>query len=122
MATLNGLDVFGLAVHAQHLPDDPVIQENHYFGVSGIQSLYGGQPGRRFRVTGLLPGSSPAGCKASEAALLALGNGVAYTFVDSWGVAWPNVLLEHYVPDAEGPKSTDWGWVLPYECELRGLQ
>ena len=59
---------------------------------------------------------------AAEGVLLAYADGIARTFVDTQGRAWPNVIFEgEYQPSPEGPKPTDFGWCLPYRCVLHGL-
>jgi hypothetical protein len=120
--TFGGVAVFGAPCHVRHLPDEPVLQLDHYFGVPGSTALFGGQPGRLFEVVGTLQGATLPGLLAAEATLLSLGDGIARTLIDTQGRAWPNCLLFSYRPHPKGPRPTDWGWVLRYEATLKGLQ
>ena len=120
--SFGGSSVFGTACHVVHVPHPVALQRDGFFGVTGMTSLFGGGRGRTFEVTGLLVGSNLPSVIVAEGALLACADGIARTFVDTQGRAWPNVIFEgEYQPSAEGPKPTDFGWCLPYRCVLHGL-
>jgi hypothetical protein len=120
--SLGGSYVFGTACHVVHSPHPIALQKGGYFGVTGMTSLYGGGRGRTFEVTGVLVGPDLPTVIAAEGALLTYADGIARTFVDTQGRAWPNVIFEgEYQPSPEGPKPTDFGWCLPYRCILHGL-
>jgi hypothetical protein len=120
--TFGGASIFGTACHVVHMPHPVAHQKDEYFGVTGMTALYGGGRGRRFEVAGVLVGGDPLGVIAAEGALLAYADGIARTFLDTQGRAWPNVIFEgEYYPSPSGPKSTDFGWCLPYRCVLHGL-
>ena len=119
--TLDGVYCFGIACHCEHIPDPPALQIGGYFGQNGLTSLNGGLRGRRFRIEGVLVGTDLPTTIAAEALLLGFGDGYGHAFIDTQGRTWSNMLLIGYHPSPEGPKSTDQGWCLPYECELRGL-
>ena len=120
--TFGGSAIFGVPLHCRHIPNPGAAQLISYFGVGGRAGLYGGSRGRRFEVEALLASSSPAGCFELEALLLSFADGVARTYVDNQGRAWPNVVFYgEYEPDREGPRFTDFGCVLPYRCVLEGL-
>ena len=120
--SFGGSSVFGTACHVVHVPHPVALQRDGFFGVTGMTSLFGGGRGRTFEVTGLLVGSDLPSVIVAEGALLACADGIARTFVDTQGRAWPNVIFEgEYQPSAEGPKPTDFGWCLPYRCILHGL-
>ncbi len=120
--SFGGASVFGTACHVVHMPHPVAHQKDGYFGVTGMTSLYGGGRGRAFEVTGVLVGASLLGVIAAEGALLACADGITRTFIDTQGRAWPNVIFEgEYYPSPGGPKSTDFGWCLPYRCVLHGL-
>jgi hypothetical protein len=120
--SFGGSSVFGTACHVVHVPHPVALQRDGFFGVTGMTSLFGGGRGRTFEVTGLLVGSNLPSVIVAEGALLACADGIARTFVDTQGRAWPNVIFEgEYQPSAEGPKPTDFGWCLPYRCILHGL-
>ncbi len=120
--SFSGAFIFGIACHVVHVPHPVAVQKNEFLGVTGLTSLYGGGRGRTFEVTGVLVGSNLTVVIAAEGALLAYADGIARTFVDTQGRAWPNVIFEgEYQPSPEGPKITDFGWCLPYRCILHGL-
>jgi hypothetical protein len=120
--TFGGSSIFGTACHVVHSPHPIALQKDGYFGVTGMTSLYGGGRGRTFEVTGVLVGTTLANVIAAEGILLSYADGIARTFVDTQGRAWPNVIFEgEYQPSPTGPKPTDFGWCLPYRCILRGL-
>jgi hypothetical protein len=120
--SLDGQTVFGTACHVVHEPHPVVVQKDSFFGISGVTALYGGSRGRRFHISGVLVGPDLATVLITEGLLLSMADGIARTFVDTQGRAWPNVIFEGmYRPFAEGPKETDFGWCLPYSCTLEGL-
>jgi hypothetical protein len=120
--SFGGSSVFGTACHVLHVPHPVALQKDGFFGVTGMTALFGGGRGRTFDVTGVLVGSDLPSLIVAEGALLACADGIARTFVDTQGRAWPNVIFEgEYQPSPEGPKSTDFGWCLPYRCILLGL-
>jgi hypothetical protein len=120
--SFGGAFVFGIACHVVHVPHPVAVQKNDFLGQTGLTSLYGGGRGRTFEVTGVLVGSNLTTVIAAEGFLLAYADGIARTFVDTQGRAWPNVIFEgDYQPSPDGPKSTDFGWCLPYRCILHGL-
>ena len=120
--TLGGFAIFGQAYHCVHRPRPPSRMKSAYPGQNGVTSLYMGSRGREFAVDGVLYGASLALLFAAEAALLGFANGIGYTFVDTQGRAWPNVILNgDYCPDESGPKWNDFGWYLAYTISLEGL-
>jgi hypothetical protein len=120
--TFGGSSIFGTACHVVHSPHPVALQKDGFFGVPGMTSLFGGGRGRAFEITGVLVAADLPGVIAAEGALLSYADGVARTFVDTQGRAWPNVLFEgEYQPSPGGPKPTDFGWCLPYRCVLHGL-
>jgi hypothetical protein len=120
--SLGGAPVFGIACHVVHIPHPVAVQKDAYVGQPGMTALYGGSRGRAFEITGVLVGANLPGVIAAEGALLAYADGIARTFIDTQGRAWPNVIFEgEYSPSPAGPKITDFGWCLPYRCVLHGL-
>lgn len=120
--TFGGVFLFGVACHVVHTPHPAAVQRAGFFGQDGVTSLYGGSRGRTFEVAGVLVGGDLPGAIAAEGFLLSYADGIARTFVDTQGRAWPNVTFEgEYHPSPEGPKATDFGWCLPYRCVLHGL-
>ncbi len=120
--SFGGIYLFGTACHVVHLPHAAAQHKGSYFGVTGTTALYGGGRGRLFEITGVLVGPNLASVISAESALLSFADGIARNFVDTQGRAWPNVIFEgDYMPSPDGPKSTDFGWCLPYRCTLHGL-
>lgn len=114
--------LFGTACHVVHAPHATAEQQASFFGVTGMTSLFGGGRGRVFEVSGLFVGSDLAAVFGGESALLSFADGIARTFIDTQGRAWPNVIFKgEYTPSPDGPKATDFGWCLPYRCILHGL-
>ena len=70
MATLDGSPVFGLAVKVQHSPHPNAQQMNAFFGINGVQTLFGGQRGRTLLISGVLVGNTIGDINAAENALL----------------------------------------------------
>jgi hypothetical protein len=121
--TFDGLPVFGTACKVVHRPNPDATQQDAYFGVTGLVQLYGGGRGRVFEVQGLFVDTDLPSLLAQEALLLTYGDGIARTFVDTQGRAWPNVVFRsEYQPSPDGPRPTDFGWCLPFRCTLHGLQ
>jgi len=121
--TFGGAAIFGVATSVSHVPNATAAQEAAFFGIQGVQSLFGGTRGRAFEVSGVLSGDSPAGCVAAEILLLSYADGIARTLIDTTGTAWPSVVF-HGQYQRTGPFAVaggNNGWILPFRCILRGL-
>jgi hypothetical protein len=122
MITYNGSNIFGAAVRFQHLPHQSAQQVNSFFGVSGMQSLYGGARGRTFLIRGILIGATMDELNAAESVFQNYADGIARTLVDPRGRTWPNVIFRgEFTPDPRGPYPTAGGWALPYRAVFHGL-
>lgn len=122
-ATYDGNSIFGLAVRCQMIPKASASQVNAFFGVSGVQSVYGGGRGRMFMISGLLVGEDHPAVDAAEATLLSYDDGIARVLVDTCGRTWSNVVFTgDYQPDPMGrrPLVDGSGWGLPYRATFRG--
>jgi hypothetical protein len=120
--SFGGVDIFGAAVHIQHIPRANAHQVDSFFGVDGNVTLFGGTRGRIFEVTGVLVGADIPGLLAAEALLLSYADGIARTLVDPIGRTFPNVYFQgEYVPSSEGPMWTDRGVCIPYRAVFYGL-
>lgn len=97
-ASYRGNLIFGLAVQMESAINPTADQANAFFGVSGIESLYGGQRGRVTMVKGLLGGSSGAGLAAALTTFESFHDGVAGVLVDTLGRTFLNVKLESFQP------------------------
>jgi hypothetical protein len=121
-ATYGGVLMFGAAVSIVHIPNSNAQQVNHFFGVSGSVTLYGGGRGRVFLVSGVLTSDNLADLNSAEAVLLSYADGIARSLVDTRGRTWANVIFRgEFRPDSRGPKPTDTGFCLPYRAVFHGL-
>jgi hypothetical protein len=121
--TYDGQFVLGTACHVVHTPHEAAVQRDSFFGISGVLNLWGGGRGRTFHVSGVLVGASESDVLAIQTALLSYDDGIARVFTDTYGVAWPNVLVRAgtYRPSPEGVKPCNLGAALHYSITLEGL-
>jgi len=122
-ASLDGEPVFGVANHVVHNPHPNAQQINAFFGMSGMQTLFGGTRGRTFMISGVFLESSLEGIVADEANLLNFADGQTHTLVDTLGRSWSNVIFRgEYQASPDGPRpAADQGWLLPFKCVLEAL-
>ncbi len=123
MATLDGTNVFGFSTKVTHNPNANAHQTSEFFGVNGTQTLFGGQRGRTFLISGVLAGIDLFDVLAVEANLLSFADGKAHTLVDNFGRQFFNVVFKkEYQPFEQGPRPmAGGGYGLPYRCILYGL-
>ncbi len=123
MTTLDGNSIFGLAVNVVHNPHPNAQQINHFFGIDGQQTLFGGTRGRRFVISGVLSAPTLPTLNSVEATLLSYADGLTHTLVDNRGRIWPNVIFRgEYNPSPTGPRAlAGGGWCLPYRLVMDGL-
>jgi hypothetical protein len=123
VTTLDGNAIFGTAVNVIQSPHPNAQQVNHFFGIDGQQTVFGGTRGRTFVISGVLSASSIAALNAVEAALLSYADGLTHTLIDNRGRIWPNVVFRgEYTPSPMGPRSlAGGGWCLPYRLTMEGL-
>ena len=123
MATLDGFPIFGSAVNIVHTPHPNAQQLNEFFGVSGVQTLFGGARGRTFMISGVLVDEDIPSINADEALLLSYADGLPHTLVDNRGRVWLNVIFRgEYQPFEQGPRwLAGGGYALPYKCVMMGL-
>ena len=96
LASFGGSSIFGLAVRVTYEVNPPAAQINAFFGVSGTQSLFGGTRGGVFLVQGLLAADNLSDLASLEANFNSFNDGIARTFVDTWGNAYPQVTFASY--------------------------
>lgn len=124
MTTLDGNSIFGTAVNVVQSPHPNAQQINHFFGIDGQQTLFGGTRGRRFIISGVLSASTLSTLNTVEATLLSYADGLTHTLVDNRGRIWPNVIFRgEYAPSPTGPRplAGGGGWCLPYRLVMEGL-
>ncbi len=123
MTTLDGNNIFGVAVHVSQSPHPLALQMNEYFGLNGKQTLYGGSRGRVFHVSGVLTAPDLPTLNAFEAELLSFADGLPHTLIDNRGRTWTNVVFPgDFSASPLGPRLlAGGGWCLPYRLTLEGL-
>jgi hypothetical protein len=123
VTTLDGNSIFGTAVSVVQNPHPNAQQINQFFGIDGLQTLFGGTRGRRFIISGVLSGSTMSTLNAVEATLLSYADGLTHTLVDNRGRIWPNVIFRgEFSPSPAGPRPlAGGGWCLPYRLVMEGL-
>lgn len=93
MATLNGVNIFGISVRVIPGPVPRASHEVAYPGVNGVEHVDMGGRGRTTRVTGTLTGATRYALKAARLLLESYHDGRAYAFTDSEDDAWANVVM-----------------------------
>jgi hypothetical protein len=123
MATIDGSPVLGTAVNVVHSPHPNAQQLNEFFGINGVQTLFGGTRGRTFMISGVLIGDDVPTINALEAALLSFADGLPHTLVDDRGRTFGNVIFRgEYQPFEQGPRLlAGGGYALPYKAVMMGL-
>ena len=106
-----------------HTPHPNVQQLNEFFGVNGVQTLFGGVRGRTFLISGVLVGDFVTDINNAEALLLSYADGLPHTLVDNRGRVWSNVIFRgEYQPFEQGPRLlAGGGYCLPYKLTMMGL-
>jgi hypothetical protein len=120
-ATYGGASIFGRSVTVRHVPNPPAEQINAFFGVGGLQSLFGGSRGRLIVVTGVLYGADVNDLNAAEATLASYCDGIARTLVDVRGRSFPSVLLRPAEMIGRVLQNPDGSCILPYQVSGLGL-
>jgi hypothetical protein len=95
VASYAGQSIFGYAVNIVHIPNPTIQQNNSFFGINGMMTIYGGSRGRRFDVTGLFWEPDALSVRVFDETLMqSFADGIPRTLVDSYGYAWPNVIFQ----------------------------
>jgi len=121
--TIDGSPVFGYAVNVVHNPHPNAQQINEFFGINGVQTLFGGSRGRTFMISGVLADVDLPSINDDEALLLSYADGLPHTLVDNRGRVWFNVIFRgEYQPFEQGPRwLAGGGYCLPYKLTMTGL-
>ena len=106
-------------------------QQEAFFGVPGMLSVFGGSRGRTFQISGVLYDIDLGTLNADENVFTpgvdsSVADGIARTLFDTRGRSWSNVVyLGQFQPDPMGPRPAVWagsgGWALPYRAVFHGL-
>lgn len=122
IASYGGLSL-GVAVSVRHAANPVAMRPSSFFGVHGIDVVFGGSRGRTFDVRGLLLGSYPGDLRAAVATLLSFADGVPRVLIDSDGVAWPDVVFTGRMEEGRrvfNPNGLG-GMALEYRARFLGL-
>jgi hypothetical protein len=121
MASYGGANIFGWSVSIAMNPNPSEFQYNAFFGISGVQSLYGGGRGRVFLISGLLVGTDAADLAANRDLFLSYDDGIARDLVDTFGITWPQVVFGHFQQtDRILQLAGDLGLCFPYRAVFEG--
>jgi hypothetical protein len=123
MATLDGQDVFGVAVKISHVPYQNAHQTAEFQGLNGKLSTFMGSRGRTFTIEGVFRSETFEGCIAAEAVMRSFADGVARTLVDTNNRPWVDVIFKGEIQNMTGsPKPGSGGlWYWPYKLVMEGL-
>ncbi len=128
LLTLDGESIFGFPLECRMLLNPSARQTSAFFGISGVQSVFGGSRGRVFQVRGLFYGPTPFDCDLAVNNLETFADGRARvltkTYSDGSSSFWPNVVyMNEYQPEgAPLLQAGDSGtWVQAYRLQLHGL-
>jgi hypothetical protein len=118
----DGLNIFGRSVECKIVDNPRERQENAFFGLTGVESLDGGDRGRVAVVDGVLYGAYATDFGNALSLLRSYRDGVARPFVDQYGLTWQYALLDRFEPKGRvryDPNS--WGFVQDYQATFRIL-
>jgi len=96
---------------------------NEFFGINGMQTLFGGQRGRTLLISGVLIGDTLLDINAAEGSLLSFADGLPHTLTDDRGRTFDNIIFKgEYQSFEQGPRLlAGGGWCLPYKLTMTGL-
>ncbi len=131
MATLDGQNIFGVAVKMKVVSNPSAIQVVEFFGVDGLFGLYGGRRGLTVAISGVLVALDVGGINAAESAFASFDDGLGHTLLDTRGRSWSNIVFKgDFQPDDQGPRPANFpdgfggraaGWALPYKAMMIGM-
>jgi hypothetical protein len=125
--TYNGYSIFGEAVSIVVEPNPTAEQIESFFGVDGLFSLFGGNRGRVFMISGVFFEDDLDGLNNDEYVFDpsntdGVSHGGLAPLFDTRGRTWPNVYCKGEIKiDPMGPKPFLGGVILPYKLIMRGL-
>lgn len=108
MATFAGVDIFGPQVRMRVSPLPKAVQENHYPGATGVESLDLGGVGGIVHCEGWLVAPDAISVGALEQIFIDFQqDGGAYVLVDTQLRIWTNVILKSFDPGDLAPQAWD---------------
>jgi hypothetical protein len=109
--TYGAVAIFGTAVRMGTADNPRPSQENHFFGLNGIESLDGGLSGRFTEVRGLLGGVTVDDLATAEELFRSYND----------GRAWAWVKLETFQPASDRIMADDFGLYREYTARFKHL-
>lgn len=100
-ATLDGNFVFGIIFEMTTGDDDHELQQNSYFGLTGIETINGGGRGRRTNVSGQFVADDLPGLAFLERNLRSFRDGRNHVLVECDGTTWFAVQLFAFNPSGQ---------------------
>ena len=123
VAYLDGQNIFGGAISVMEQPTASDCQVNAFFGVNGVQALFGGTRGRTFFIKGVLGGPTQMSVQDSRDVIDSFDDGLFHVLVDTAGNGWQNVqYLSEFTWESDryfysfGVQA----WVRPYKLIMHG--
>jgi hypothetical protein len=127
LVTLDGENLFGVALTFVHVPAASALQVNSFFGVLGTQTIDGGTRGRTFQIGGLFYGPSVASIWEAVNTLETYADGVprtlAVAYSDGGTFSWVNVIYANEWQASGRPWQEVYTgmFTMEYKMVLRGL-
>lgn len=120
MPSYDGATIFGRSYSFATNKNPTAAQVNAFFGLNGVESLYGGSRGYVTLVRGVLTGSDAASLASAEETFRSYDDGIARTLVDNFGVSWPQVKLVNFSPQGRVLRDGR-GFYRPYQAQFQHL-
>lgn len=120
MPSYGGASIFGFSYSFATNKNPTAAQVNAFFGLEGMESLYGGSRGYVTLVRGLLFGSNASALGAAEEAFRSYDDGIARDLVDNFGVTWPQVKMVNFSPQGRVIRDGR-GFYRPYQAQFQHL-
>lgn len=127
IASLDGQQVFGLATRVREQPQASAAQIAAFFGVAGVQMLFGGSRGRTFFIEGVWV-NTVDNLEPFKQFLFTYQDGNPHVLVDNCGNVWYNVVFLGEFQWTSDPRPTSPvpvlnqpQWCRAYRAVLNGL-
>ena len=111
--------IFGRAVKMRTVVNPTADQINSFFGVNGMESLFGGTRGRVTLVEGLLV--DPSDISNPEETFVSYNDGVARVLVDTRGYTYENVKFGAFEPGDRIMLTSDGYYCRTYRASFNHL-
>lgn len=121
MPAYDGNPIFGRAVRMKTVTNPTQDQMNQFFGLNGVQSLFGGLRGRVTMVQGVLYEADAASLNAAIGEIESYRDGLARVLTDSFGNDWPQVKLEMFDPESPIKLASTGYYFVTYKATFQHL-